>query len=179
MAVLPVRAVGPVAAGMPIIEAAAVVLVVRPTAAARMCSCSAARRVHDRDRGIGSMSYEHTDSAWQPGWMPEQLDHGGIRYAVQYMYDVADRAWCVELSEAVPAPAAWADIPRAATHLPGQAFLTVVVPDEDPMREPTIHINPDDDRVIPYEVMRWYMGRVDVEVARCCTALAESGRGDM
>jgi hypothetical protein len=56
MAVLPVRAVGPVAAGMPIIEAAAVVLVVRPTAAARMCSCSAARRVHDRDRGIGSMS---------------------------------------------------------------------------------------------------------------------------
>jgi hypothetical protein len=47
-----------------------------------------------------------------------------------------DDAWCVELSEAVPAPAAWAEIPDAETYLPGVAFLVAVVPDEDPDLSP-------------------------------------------
>ena len=53
----------------------------------------------------------------------EQLEHAGTRYAVQFTYALPDDAWYVELSEAVPAPAAWADIPHAAeAHLPGPAF---------------------------------------------------------
>jgi hypothetical protein len=55
----------------------------------------------------------------------------------------------------VPAPAAWADIPNAETHLSGPDFLTAVVPDEDLAREPTIVVCTNGERVIPYEVMRW------------------------
>ncbi|MFI0740913.1 hypothetical protein ACH4PU_22925 [Streptomyces sp. NPDC021100] len=49
--------------------------------------------------------------------------HAGRHYAIQYHYALPDDAWCVELSEAVPVPAAWADRPDAQTHLPGAACL--------------------------------------------------------
>lgn len=58
----------------------------------------------------------------------------------------------MEPSEAVPAQAAWTEIPNAATHLPGAAFLVAVIPDEDPDLEPTVHIHGYDEHVIPQEV---------------------------
>ncbi|MEU2611134.1 hypothetical protein ABZ570_06020 [Micromonospora sp. NPDC007271] len=108
----------------------------------------------------------------------EQLEHAGTRYAVLFTYAVPDDAWYVELSEAVPAPPAWASSPDAETHLPGAALLTAVVPDEDLIRQPTIVVHPDSERVIPYEVMRWYLGKVAEEVERCRAALIESSHND-
>lgn len=102
-----------------------------------------------------------------------------MRYAVQFMYAVPDDAWYVELSEAVPAPASWTDIPDAVTYLPGPALLLAVVPDEDPTREPTISIPRVEERDIPYEVMRWYLEKVTEEVDRCRTAMVENRKGDM
>lgn len=49
--------------------------------------------------------------------MPELLVHTGRHYAIQFHYALPDDAWCVELSEAVPAPAAWAEIPNAETEV--------------------------------------------------------------
>lgn len=103
----------------------------------------------------------------------ESREHAGRRYAVQFTYALPDDAWCVELSEAVPAPASWADIPGAETHLPGPAFMVAVVPDEDPEREPTVHIHSSDEHVVPFEVMHWFMEKVAEEVERCRAALAE------
>ncbi|MFE1285889.1 hypothetical protein [Streptomyces sp. NPDC058751] len=41
--------------------------------------------------------------------MPAELrEHAGRHYAVQFHYALPDDAWAVELSEAVPAPTAWA-----------------------------------------------------------------------
>ncbi|MET4647879.1 hypothetical protein ABZY10_14565 [Streptomyces sp. NPDC006539] len=92
--------------------------------------------------------------------MPAELrEHAGRHYAVQFHYALPDDAWCVELSEAAPAPAAWAEIPDAETHLPGAAFLVAVVPDEDPDLEPTVRIHSPDEHVIPYEIMRWFLER--------------------
>ena len=102
----------------------------------------------------------------------DQYEHAGTRYALQYTYAVPDDAWYVELSVAVAAPASWADIPNAATHLPGPAFLTAVVPDEDAAREPTICLDPRSEQVVPYEVMRWFMERVTEEVQRSWAGLA-------
>lgn len=99
--------------------------------------------------------------------MPELRVHAGRHYAVQFHYAVSDHAWCVELSEAVPAPAAWAGIPDAVTHLPGAAFLVAVVPDEDPDPEPTVHLRGHDERAVPYEVMRWFMEQVAGQVEHC------------
>ncbi|MER6154773.1 hypothetical protein ABT147_04420 [Streptomyces sp. NPDC001868] len=93
--------------------------------------------------------------------MSELRDHAGIHYAIQFHYALPDDAWCVELSEAVPAPAAWAE-----THRPGVAFLVAVIPDEDPDLEPTVHIHSHDEHVIPYEVMHWFMEHVAEQVAR-------------
>ncbi|MCO1578746.1 hypothetical protein M8C13_23620 [Crossiella sp. SN42] len=105
--------------------------------------------------------------------MSELRVHAGRHYAVQFHYALSDDAWCVELSEAVPAPAAWAEIPHAETHLPGDAFLVAVIPDEDPHREPTVHIHSHEERAIPYEIMRWFMEQVAEEVERCRIALAQ------
>ncbi|WP_455361921.1 hypothetical protein [Streptomyces sp. SYSU K21746] len=104
--------------------------------------------------------------------MPELREHDGRHYAVQFHYALHDDAWCVELSEAVPAPAAWADIPGSLTHLPGRAFLVAVIPDDDPALEPTVHIHSHDEHVVPYEIMRWFMGHVTDQVERCAVALA-------
>ena len=106
--------------------------------------------------------------------MPAELrEHAGRHYAVQFHYALPDDAWCVELSEAVPAPAAWAEIADAQSHLPGAAFLVAVVPDEDPALEPTVRIHSPDDHVVPYEVMRWFMEQVADQVAACRAGFAQ------
>jgi len=56
-----------------------------------------------------------------------------------------DDSWAVELSEAVPAPAEWAETPNAATHLPGSAFLVA----------------------LPYAIMQWFVEQVAEQVERC------------
>jgi hypothetical protein len=110
---------------------------------------------------------------WQPADMPELRVHAGRHYAVQFHYALQEDAWCVELSEAVPAPAAWADVPHAESHLPGPAFMVAVVPDEDPNLEPSVHIRGDHERVIPYEIMRWFMEHVAERVERCRLAFEQ------
>jgi hypothetical protein len=105
--------------------------------------------------------------------MTELRAHAGRHYAVQFHYALPDDAWCVELSEAVPAPAAWADIPNTETHLPGTAFMVAVIPDEDPSLEPTVHIHSHDEHVIPFEIMRWFMEQVAEQVERCRLAFAQ------
>jgi hypothetical protein len=105
--------------------------------------------------------------------MPELRVHAGRHYAVRFHYALPDDAWCVELSEAVPAPAACAEIPNAATHLPGLAFLVAVIPDEDLDLEPTVHIHSHDEHVIPYEVMHWFMEHVAEQVERCRIAFEQ------
>ncbi|WP_438302447.1 hypothetical protein ACSHXN_01320 [Streptomyces sp. HUAS TT11] len=109
--------------------------------------------------------------------MPELRVHAGRHYAIQFHYALPDGAWCVELSEAVPAPAAWAEIPNAVTHLPGAAFLVAVIPDEDPDREPTVHIHSHDEHVIPYQIMRWFMEHVAEQVERCRIAFEQGEAG--
>ena len=108
--------------------------------------------------------------------MAELREHAGRHYAVQFHYALPDDAWAVELSEAVPAPAAWAEIPNAETHLPGPAFLVAFVPDEDPNLEPTVHIHSHDEHVIPYEIMRWFMEQVGRQVERCRAAYEQEAR---
>ncbi|GGS93597.1 hypothetical protein GCM10010206_65410 [Streptomyces cinerochromogenes] len=110
---------------------------------------------------------------WQPADMPELREHAGRHYAVQFHYALPDDAWAVELSEAVPAPAARADVPDAMTHRPGAAFLVAFVPDEDPALEPTVHIHSHDEHIVPYEIMRWFMEQVAGQVERCRTAYAQ------
>ncbi|MFJ1755174.1 hypothetical protein [Kitasatospora sp. NPDC088134] len=107
--------------------------------------------------------------------MPELREHAGRHYAVQFHYALPDDAWCVELSEAVPAPAAGSEIPNAVTHLPGAAFVVAVIPDEDPDLEPSVHIHSHDEHVIPYEIVRWFMEQVAEQVERCRAALAQEG----
>lgn len=104
--------------------------------------------------------------------MPELRVHAGRHYAIQFHYALPDDAWCVELSEAVPAPASWAEIPNAETHLPGAAFVVAVIPDEDPKLEPAVHIHGHDEHV-PYEIMRWFMEQVAEQIERCRLAFEQ------
>ncbi|MGW6744244.1 hypothetical protein ACWGDX_26530 [Streptomyces sp. NPDC055025] len=67
----------------------------------------------------------------------------------------------------------WAEIPDAASHLPGPAFLVAFVPDEDPDLEPTVHIHSHDEHVVPYEIMVWFMEQVTDQVQRCRAAPVE------
>ncbi|MBC2878879.1 MULTISPECIES: hypothetical protein [Streptomyces] len=99
--------------------------------------------------------------------------HAGRHYAIQYHYALPDDAWCVELSEAVPAPAAWADCPDAQTHLPGNACLVGVIPDEDPDLEPTVRVFSPEGHVIPYEIMCWFMEHVAGQVEACRIAFEQ------
>ncbi|WP_406394507.1 hypothetical protein [Streptomyces sp. NBC_00887] len=101
----------------------------------------------------------------------EAREHTGRRYAVQFHYALPDDAWAVELSEAVPAPAARAENPDADRHLPGAAFLVAFVPDEDPNAEPAVHIHSHDGHVVPYAITRWFMEQVADHVDRCGTAI--------
>lgn len=104
--------------------------------------------------------------------MPELREHADRWYAVQFHYALADDAWAVELSEAVPAPADWADIPGAASHVPGLAFLVTYVPDEDPDAEPAVHVHSQDEHVIPFEIIQWFMQLSGDRVEQC-----RAGRG--
>ncbi|MFB7654936.1 MULTISPECIES: hypothetical protein [unclassified Streptomyces] len=103
--------------------------------------------------------------------MPELRVHAGRHYAVQFHYALPDDAWCVELSEAVPAPATRAEIPHAEAHLPGVAFPVAVIPD----LEPTVHIHSHDEHVIPYEITHWFMEHVAEQVERCRIAFEQGG----
>ncbi|MEU9083850.1 MULTISPECIES: hypothetical protein [unclassified Streptomyces] len=111
--------------------------------------------------------------------MPADLrEHAGRHYAIQFHYALPDDAWAVELSEAVPAPAAWAEDP-SERYRPGAAFLVAFVPDEDPDAEPTVHIHSHDEHVIPYEIMRWFMEQVADQVERCRIAFEKDGQDAM
>ncbi|MFE5914152.1 hypothetical protein ACFQ6B_34425 [Streptomyces wedmorensis] len=80
----------------------------------------------------------------------------------------------MELSEAVPASAMGAENPDAAvTHLPGPAILVALVPDEDPSLRPTVRVHSPDERVVPYEVMCWFMEQVADQVKRCRIAFEQ------
>jgi hypothetical protein len=109
--------------------------------------------------------------------MPSELmEQAGVVYAVEHLYSVPDDAWRVELSEAVPAPASWRSIAHAKTHLAGPAFITAIVPDEDPSRPPSVHFAAGAEREVPYAVVSWFMESVGAEVERARLALSEAGR---
>ncbi|MGW4779014.1 hypothetical protein ACWEPA_20410 [Streptomyces filamentosus] len=104
--------------------------------------------------------------------MPWELkEHVGRHYAVLFHYALSDDAWAVELSEAKPASAESSD--AAVTQLPGAAFLVTHVPDEDPNLQPTVRVWSPDERVVPYEVMLWYMEQVADQVERCRIAFEQ------
>jgi hypothetical protein len=107
--------------------------------------------------------------------MPWELrEHAGRHYAVLFHYALPDDAWAVELSEAVPAPAGGGEDPGAAvTYVPGAAFLVALVPDEDPDLRPTVRVHSPDERVVPYEIMRWFMEQVADQAERCRIAFGQ------
>ncbi|WDG27978.1 hypothetical protein N7925_06285 [Streptomyces sp. CA-278952] len=75
--------------------------------------------------------------------------HLGRDYMITEVYSVPDEAWYLEL-----------DLVR--DH---RTLVMAIVPDEDPAREPTFSFDARaGDLDIPYEVMRWFMDRVDAEV---------------
>jgi hypothetical protein len=103
--------------------------------------------------------------------MPWELrEHAGRHYAVLFHYALPDDAWAVELSEARPASG---NSDAAVTHFPGPAFLVALVPDEDPNLVPTVRVNSRDERVVPYEIMRWFMEQVADQVERCRIAFEQ------
>jgi len=98
-------------------------------------------------------------------------EHGGRHFAVTR--SEPDDVWCLELSEAVSAPASWAGIPNAVTHLPGRNLVIAVVPCEDRTVEPTMcFLRNDEDIEIPYEIMRWFMEMVAEDVQHCRAAMS-------
>ncbi|WP_454320833.1 hypothetical protein [Streptomyces phaeoluteigriseus] len=65
------------------------------------------------------------------------------------MYSVPDDAWYLELHLARDE----------------RTLVTAIVPDEDPAREPTVFFHPGGRTSdIPYEVIRWFMDRVDEKI---------------
>ncbi|WP_435190538.1 hypothetical protein [Streptomyces sp. bgisy126] len=111
--------------------------------------------------------------------MPWELrEHAGRHYAVLFHYALPDDAWAVELSEAVPTAAEGAEnTDTTVTYSPGSAFLVALVPDENPNLQPTVRIWSPDERVVPYEVMRWFMEQVADQVERCRIAFEQEGPG--
>ena len=99
--------------------------------------------------------------------MSELREHDGRTFAVQLHYSVPDASWCVELSEAEPAPASWEQISGAASHVPGPALVVAMVPDEDLSVEPTVWFARGEEHGIPYEMMCWFMENAAQEVERC------------
>ncbi|MFF9285230.1 hypothetical protein [Streptomyces griseosporeus] len=97
----------------------------------------------------------------------ELREHAGRRYAVLFHYALPDDAWAVELSEAVPG--------AGMGYLPGPALLAALVPDEDPRLEPTVRVCGPEERVVPYEIMRWFMEQVADQVERCRVAFESEG----
>jgi hypothetical protein len=91
-------------------------------------------------------------------------EHVGRWYAIQSCYDPSAEAWSIELSDAVPAPASWAEDPGAPAHMPGRPFVEAIVPDEDPRREPEVYFA-DHDGPVPLAIVQWFLGEVAEEVA--------------
>lgn len=106
--------------------------------------------------------------------MPELREHAGRHFAVEFLYALSADSWAVELSEAVPAPDTWADVPDSPEYLPGPAFLVGLVPDEDPSLEPTVHVRSHDGHVVPFDVMVWFMQKLADEVDRARAAFREA-----
>ncbi|UWE07543.1 hypothetical protein [Actinacidiphila bryophytorum] len=79
--------------------------------------------------------------------MPTPSPNGD--YTVTRMYSVPDDAWYLELDS-----------------VGGRRNLvTVIVPDEDPAREPTVCFPPGEGHAdIPYDVMRWFMDLAEEQV---------------
>lgn len=101
-------------------------------------------------------------------------EHAGRYWAVTR--SEPDNVWCLELSEAVPAPASWASRPNAVTHVPGRNLVVAVIPCEDPTAEPTVDFMRSAEEVsIPYEIMRWFMELVAQDVQYCRAAFTASG----
>ncbi|MFF5634492.1 hypothetical protein [Streptomyces sp. NPDC012825] len=59
------------------------------------------------------------------------------------------------------------------THLPGPACLVALVPDENPNREPAFRVYSPDERVVPYEIMSWFMEQVVDQGERCRVAFEQ------
>ncbi|MFD5270887.1 hypothetical protein [Streptomyces sp. NPDC058335] len=77
------------------------------------------------------------------------LEHPSGDYAITETYSVPDDAWYLELNLARDQ----------------RTLVTAIVPDEDPAREPTLCFTPERRHLdIPYEVMRWFMDRIDDEI---------------
>ncbi|MFL9657163.1 hypothetical protein ACJ7VE_26035 [Streptomyces sp. PB17] len=77
------------------------------------------------------------------------LRHPDGDYAITAIYSVPDDAWYLEL-----------DLVAGQRNL-----VTATIPDEDPAREPTVCFTPSAEHTdVPYEVMRWFMQKVDEEI---------------
>ncbi|MFJ4869608.1 hypothetical protein [Streptomyces sp. NPDC088757] len=100
----------------------------------------------------------------------ELREHAGRHYVVLFHYALPDDAWAVELSEARSVSAGSG---TEVTHLPGPACLVALVPDEDPNLEPIFRVYSPDERVVPYEIMSWFMAQVADQVERCRIAFEQ------
>ncbi|MFB9368901.1 hypothetical protein ACWCYY_32365 [Kitasatospora sp. NPDC001664] len=66
-------------------------------------------------------------------------------YKAAEVYDPSEEAWQLEL--------------RGPQN---QLLMVALIPDEDPSEEPTLHFeSPEPHSVVPYDVVRWYVDRVD------------------
>ncbi|WP_371101690.1 hypothetical protein [Streptomyces sp. PU_AKi4] len=75
--------------------------------------------------------------------------HPAGEFSITSLYSVPDDAWYLEL-----------DLVGGQRNL-----VTATVPDEDPAREPMVCFNPVAPHLdIPYEVVRWFMDRVEEEI---------------
>jgi hypothetical protein len=87
-----------------------------------------------------------------------------------------DNVWCLELSEAVPAPASWASLPEPVTHTPGRNLVIAVIPCEDPTTEPTVDfLRSAEDVSIPFEIMRWFLDLVAQDMQHSRAVFKVSG----
>ncbi|MBF9073906.1 hypothetical protein [Streptacidiphilus fuscans] len=105
--------------------------------------------------------------------MPELRKHAGRHYAVRFRYALPDNAWAVELSEAVPAPDAWAHMLVVAADVDGRLQVRVLIGDEghQEVRPGQVGLRVGD--VGPYQIMRWFMEQVTGQVERCRIAYAK------
>jgi hypothetical protein len=88
----------------------------------------------------------------------------------------AHNVWCLELSEAVPAPASWASLPEPVTHTPGRNLVIAVIPCEDPTTEPTVDfLRSAEDVSIPFEIMRWFLDLVAQDMQHSRAVFKVSG----
>ncbi len=107
------------------------------------------------------------------GMPARTLTHHGQRYCLVSTYSLPDAAWILELHLARAA----AGRDGAAGWHPGDCFVAVTVPDEDPDADPAISFWGGKDWDIPYAVMSWFMEAAEAEVQMCRTAFNAEGAG--